>query len=175
MPCSFPEVLGWLPGRWRPHQIQGDEGKPAPCPSWALECWTGAQWAFLCPPVHLLTAGCHTVLWAGVGSGRDLARCGQVASPSSHPDADFQSLWVANGQNKSRRRLWSWTSPGLGKEPASGFQEEKAMATHSSVLAWRDPGMGEPGGLPSMGSHRVRHDWSDLAAATAVFQGARTT
>ena len=39
------------------------------------------------------------------------------------------------------------------------------MATHSSVLAWRIPGTGEPGGLPSMGSHRVRHDWSDLAAA----------
>ena len=39
------------------------------------------------------------------------------------------------------------------------------MATHSSVLAWRIPGMGEPGGLPSMGSHRVGHDWSDLAAA----------
>ena len=39
------------------------------------------------------------------------------------------------------------------------------MATHSSVLAWRIPGMGEPGGLPSMGSHRVGHDRSDLAAA----------
>ena len=42
---------------------------------------------------------------------------------------------------------------------------EKEMATHSSVLAWRIPGMAEPDGLPSMGSHRVRHDWSDLAAA----------
>ena len=42
---------------------------------------------------------------------------------------------------------------------------EKEMATHSSVLAWRIPGMEEPGGLPSMGSHRVGHDWSDLAAA----------
>ena len=42
---------------------------------------------------------------------------------------------------------------------------EKEMETHSSVLAWRIPGMGEPGGLPSMGSHRVRHDCSDLAAA----------
>ena len=42
---------------------------------------------------------------------------------------------------------------------------EKEMATHSSVLAWRIPGTGEPDGLPSMGSHRVRHDWSDLAAA----------
>ena len=41
------------------------------------------------------------------------------------------------------------------------------LATHSSVLAWRIPGTGEPGGLPSMGSHRVRHDWSDLAAVAA--------
>ena len=40
---------------------------------------------------------------------------------------------------------------------------EKEMATHSSVLAWRIPGTGEPGGLPSLGSHRVGHDWSDLA------------
>ena len=41
------------------------------------------------------------------------------------------------------------------------------MATHSNVLAWRIPGMAEPGGLPSMGSHRVGHYWSDLAAAAA--------
>ena len=45
---------------------------------------------------------------------------------------------------------------------------EKAMATHSSVLTWRLPGTGEPGGLPSMGSHRVGHDCSDLAAAAAA-------
>ena len=44
--------------------------------------------------------------------------------------------------------------------------------THSSVLAWRIPGVGEPGGLPSMGSHRVGHDWSDLAAAAAEQAGA---
>ena len=44
---------------------------------------------------------------------------------------------------------------------------EKEMATHSSVLAWRIPGTGEPGGLPSMGLHRVGHDWSDLAAAAS--------
>ena len=52
---------------------------------------------------------------------------------------------------------------------------EKEMATHSSVLAWRILGTGEPGGLPSMGSHRVRHNCSDLAAAAAasliVFKG----
>ena len=45
---------------------------------------------------------------------------------------------------------------------------EKEMATHSSVLAWRIPGTGEPGGLPCMGWHRVGHDWSDLAAAAAT-------
>ena len=42
------------------------------------------------------------------------------------------------------------------------------MSTHFSVLVWRIPGMGEPGGLLSMGSHRVGHDWSDLAAAAAA-------
>ena len=46
---------------------------------------------------------------------------------------------------------------------------EKEMATYSSVLAWRIPRMGEPGGLPSMGSHRVGHHCSDLAAAAAHF------
>ena len=45
---------------------------------------------------------------------------------------------------------------------------EKEMATHSSVLAWRTPGTGDPGGLLSMGSHRVGQDCSDLAAATAT-------
>ena len=49
---------------------------------------------------------------------------------------------------------------------------EKEMPTHSSVLAWRIPGTGEPGGLPCMESHRVEHDWSDLAAAaTSTYKG----
>ena len=43
------------------------------------------------------------------------------------------------------------------------------MATHPSILAWRIPGTEEPGGLPSMGSHRVGHDWSDLAAAACIY------
>ena len=42
------------------------------------------------------------------------------------------------------------------------------MATHSSILAWRIPGTGEPGGLTSMRSHTVGHDWGDLAAAAAI-------
>ena len=45
---------------------------------------------------------------------------------------------------------------------------EKETATHSSVLAWRIPGTGVPGGLPCMGLHRVRHDWGDLAAAASL-------
>ena len=45
---------------------------------------------------------------------------------------------------------------------------QKEMATHSSVLGWRIQGMAEPGRLQSMGSHRVGHDWSDLAAAAAA-------
>ena len=47
---------------------------------------------------------------------------------------------------------------------------EKEMATHSSVLAWRVPGTGEPDGLPPTGSHRVGHDWSDLAVAAMIWQ-----
>ena len=46
---------------------------------------------------------------------------------------------------------------------------EKDMATYSSVLAWRIPGTGEPGGLSAMGSHRVGHDWSNLAAAAVLY------
>ena len=70
------------------------------------------------------------------------------------------SPWVT----KSRTRLSDFTFTfhfhALGKD----------MATHSSVLAWRIPGTGEPGGLPSMGSHRVGHDWSDLAAVAGIIE-----
>ena len=45
---------------------------------------------------------------------------------------------------------------------------EKEMATHSSVLAWRIPGTGKPGELPSIGLHRIGHNWSDLAAAAGM-------
>ena len=73
---------------------------------------------------------------------------------------DGGAWWASvHGVAKSQTRLSGFTFtfhfPAL----------EKEMATHSSILAWRIPGMGEPGGLTSMGSHRVRHDWSDLAAA----------
>ena len=63
-------------------------------------------------------------------------------------------------------KSWTWLSDFTFNFHFHGL--EKEMATHSSVLAWRIPGTGEPGGLPSMGSHRVGHDWSDLAAAAAA-------
>ena len=62
----------------------------------------------------------------------------------------------------------------VGVEPDLSIKQplrmpwEKETATHSSVLAWRIPGMGEPGGFPCMGLHRVRHDCSNLAAATVA-------
>ena len=78
---------------------------------------------------------------------------------------DGGAWWsTVHGVAKSRTRLSDFTF-------TFHFHAlEKEMATHSSVLAWRIPGMWEPGGLPSMGSHRVRHDWSDLAAAAAALR-----
>ena len=80
-------------------------------------------------------------------------------NPSQHQGL-FQ--WVSGGSNdkeptcQCRRQIrvqsLDWEDP-LGK----------GLATHSSILAWRIPGTEEPGGLQSVGSHRVRHDWSDLA------------
>ena len=76
---------------------------------------------------------------------------------------DGGAWWAAvHGVAKSQTRLSDFTF-------TFHFHAlEKEMATHSSVLAWRIPGMGEPGQLPSMGSRRVRHNWSDLAAAAAA-------
>ena len=95
----------------------------------------------------------------GEGNGTPL-QCSCLENPM-----DGGAWWAAvYGVAKSQTRLSDFTFTFL-------FHAlEKEMATHSSVLAWRTPGMGEPGGLPSMGSHRVRHDWSDLAAAAADFR-----
>ena len=61
---------------------------------------------------------------------------------------------------------FAFPSPMMKRTSFRGL--EKEMAAHSSVLAWRIPGAREPGGLPSVWSHRVGHDWSDLAAAGAL-------
>ena len=75
---------------------------------------------------------------------------------------DGGAWWATvHGITESRTRLSDFTFT------FHFHASEKEMATHSSVLAWRITGTGEPDGLPSMGSHRVGHDWSDLAAAAA--------
>ena len=76
---------------------------------------------------------------------------------------DGRAWWAAvHGVTKSRTQLRDFSL-------TFHFHAlEKEMATHSSVLAWRIPGTGEPGGLSSMGLHRVGHDCSDLAAEAAA-------
>ena len=76
---------------------------------------------------------------------------------------DRGAEWAAvHGITKSQTRLSDFPLP------FHFHALEKEMATHSSVLAWRIPGTGEPGGLPSVGSHRVGHNRSDTAAAAAA-------
>ena len=71
--------------------------------------------------------------------------------------------WAAvHGVTKNRTRLSDFTFT------FHFYALEKETATYSSVLAWRIPGTREPGGLPSMGSHKVGHDCSDLAAAATM-------
>jgi len=83
----------------------------------------------------------------GEGDGTPL-QCSCLGNPM-----DGGAWWAAvRGVAKSQTRLSGFTF-------TFHFHAlEKDMATHSSVLAWRLPGTGEPGGLPSLGSHRVRHD-----------------
>ena len=93
----------------------------------------------------------------GEGNGNPL-QCSCLENPR-----DGGAWWAAvYGVDRSRTRLSNFTF-------TFHFHAlEKEMATHSSVLAWKIPGTGEPGGLPSTGLHRVGHDWSDLAAAAWV-------
>ena len=110
--------------------------------------------------IHLLLwhiAFCWFYTWVGEGNGTPLQH-----SCLEDP-VDRGAWWAAvHGVAKSWTRLSDFTF-------TFHFHAlETEMATHSSVLAWRLPGMGEPGGLPSMGSQRVGYDWSDLAAAAAI-------
>ena len=103
------------------------------------------------------TIFCFCVLlwgWLGEGNGTPL-QYSCLENPMNG------GAWRAtvHGVAEGRTRLSDFTFT------FHSYALEKEMATHSSVLALRIPGTGEPGGLPSMGSHRVGHDWSDLAAA----------
>ena len=97
--------------------------------------------------IWILVNNNNNKVWIGEGNGNPL-QYSCLENPM-----DGGAWWAAvHGVAKSRTRLSNFTF-------AFHFHAlEKEMATHSSVLAWGIPGMGEHGGLPSMGSHRVRHD-----------------
>ena len=97
-------------------------------------------------------------IWVYIGEGN-----GTPLHYSCLENSMDGGAWWAAVHGVARSRTWLSYFTFTFHFPAL----EKEMATHSSVLAWRIPGTGEPGGLPSMGSHRVGHDWSDLAAAAA--------
>ena len=80
----------------------------------------------------------------------------------------LENTWTEEPGRLQSMGLLSWTRLSNFTFTFLFHALEKEMATHSSVLAWRIPGTGEPGGLTSMGSHRVGHDWSDLALALAL-------
>ena len=124
-------------------------------------------------PLHIYT---RLPWWFGVKNPP--ANAGDVGlipgsgrSPGERNGNPFQDSYLRNPMG---RGAWSATVPGVAKSraPLSDFTFtfhfhalEKEMATHPSVLAWRIPGMVEPGGLPPMGLHRDGDDWRDLAAA----------
>ena len=118
------------------------------------------------------TRDCHRHDIACHSHGTDAHDC--LITPIIHGKGNGTWLQYSCLENPMDGRAWKAAVLGVAKSRTrlSNFTFtfhfhalEKEMATHSSVLAWRIPGTGETGGLPSMGSHRVGHDWSDLAAA----------
>ena len=117
--------------------------------------WCKLSWLWV-SSLHYVFV-CSSALSFGEGNGNPL-QYSCLENPM-----DRGAWWAAiHGVAKSRTRLSYFTF-------TFHFHAlEKAMATHSSVLAWKIPGAAEPGGLLSMGSHRVWHDWSDLTVAAAA-------
>ena len=114
-------------------------------------------------PMRNLVSHKKTLIWSrictnsGEGNGTPL----QYSCLENPMDG---GAWKAAGHGVAEG--WTWLSDFTFTFHFHAL--EKEMTTHSSVLAWRIPETGEPGGLLSMGSHRVRHDWSDLTAAACI-------
>ena len=126
------------PHKWQPTRL------PRPWDSPDKNTGVGCHFLLQCMKVKLLS---HVRLFATPWT----------AAYHAHPPMGF-----------SRQEYWSGVplpSPNTKAATDNLIKWAWLCSTHSSVLAWRIPGTGEPGGLPSMGSHRVGHDWSDLAAA----------
>ena len=104
---------------------------------------------------------CFAPLRLGRGSGGCFLRLQKTEEPLQELEEWERTEWPKATLGENEEILYT----SLFFIRACVLSLEKAMATHSSVLAWRIPGTGEPSGLPSMGLHRVGHDWSNLAAA----------
>ena len=112
-------------------------------------------WQFLCPSMLLQIAGFSSFYGWVIGEGNGIP----LQYSCLENPRDRGAWWAAvHSVARRRTRLSDFTF-------TFHFPALKEMATHSSVLAWRIPGTGEPGGLPSLGSHGVGHEWSDLAVA----------
>ena len=124
---------------------------------WRLELLS--LWSWGASPSQ---CGCVPPLWSSLKAILEKAMATHSNSCLENP-MDGGAWWAAvYGVSKSRTWLSSFTF-------TFHFHAlEREMATHSSVLAWRIPGAADPGGLPFMGSHRVGHDWHDLAVAAAA-------
>ena len=145
---------------------------PSPSPKVCSNSYPLSQWCHLSMPSFVVAftsclqsfpaSGSFPIIWlfsstTGEGNGIPL-QYSCLETP-----IDRGAWWATvHGVTKSRTWLSDFTFT------VHFHALEKDIATHSSVLAWRIPGTGEPSGLPSMGSHRVGHDWSDLAAAAAA-------
>ena len=118
-----------------------------------------------------------TRVWSLIWGSRVPHALGQQIPHARTREGNGTPLQYSCLENPMNRGAWRAAVHGVAKSRTrlSDFTFtfhfhalEKEMATHSTVLAWRIPGMGEPGGLPSMGLHRVGDDWSDLAAAAEL-------
>ena len=132
------------------------------CQVHVISQWSGVA-SIVIIPLHMFSFKVGNIIWWPLWVSTGEGNVTPLQYSCLENPMDGGAWWAAvYGVAQSRTRLSDFTF-------TFHFHAlEKAMATHSSVLAWRIPGMGKPGGLLSMGSHRVRHDWSDLAAAAAV-------
>ena len=157
--CCRAQALGIkAPQLWHWGLVASQHVESSQIRDWTRVPFIGRQILIHCTTREVPQIFLHGLtLLSGEGNGTPL-QYSCLESPM-----DGGARWaVVHGVAKSRAQLSDFTF-------TFHFHAlEKEMATHSSVLAWRIPGIGEPGRLPSMESHIVGHNWSDLAAAAAT-------